>query len=57
MRAVLTCGAGALAAATAAAGVGFQRLTVADSDGVRREVGVWYPSDAPATPQPLGQMS
>jgi predicted dienelactone hydrolase len=42
-------------AATAAAGtVGFQRVTVPDSDGKPREVGIWYPSDAPAVPQPLG---
>ena len=44
-----------LSAATAAAGtVGFQRLTVPDSDDKPREVGIWYPSDAPASPQPLG---
>ena len=42
-------------ATTVAAGtVGFQRVTVADSDGKPREVGIWYPSDAPASPQPLG---
>jgi predicted dienelactone hydrolase len=40
---------------TAAAGtVGFQRVTVADSDGKPREVGIWYPTNAPASPQPLG---
>lgn len=41
--------------ATVAAGtVGFQRVTVPDSDQKPREVGIWYPSDAPASPQPLG---
>jgi predicted dienelactone hydrolase len=40
---------------TAGAGtVGFRRGTVPDSDGKPRDVGVWYPSDAPASPQPLG---
>lgn len=44
-----------LSTATAAAGtVGFQRVTVPDSDGKLHEVGIWYPSDAPAVPQPLG---
>ena len=41
--------------ATAVAGtVGFQRVTVPDSDDKARDVGIWYPSDAPASPQPLG---
>lgn len=40
---------------TAAAGtVGFQRVTLPDSDGKPRDVGIWYPSDAPAAPQSLG---
>jgi predicted dienelactone hydrolase len=44
-----------LSFATAAHGsVGFQRTTVTDSDGTPREVGIWYPSDAPASSQPLG---
>ena len=44
-----------LSTATAAAGtVGFQQATVPDSDGKPREVGIWYPSDAPALAQPLG---
>ncbi len=44
-----------LAAAPGAAGaVGFQRAAVPDSDGKPREVGMWYPSEAPASPQPLG---
>jgi predicted dienelactone hydrolase len=44
-----------LASATAAHGsVGFQRTTVTDSDDKPREVGIWYPSEAAASPQPLG---
>ena len=44
-----------LSATPAAAGaVGFQRVTVPDSGDKPREVGIWYPSDAPAFPQPLG---
>jgi predicted dienelactone hydrolase len=43
-----------LSAATASADVGFQRVTVPDSDEKPREVGIWYPTDAAATPQPLG---
>ena len=44
-----------LSSAPAAAGtVGFQRVAVPDSDDKPREVGIWYPSDALASPQPLG---
>jgi predicted dienelactone hydrolase len=44
-----------LSVASATAGsVGFQRVTVPDSDEKPREVGIWYPSDALASPQPLG---
>jgi predicted dienelactone hydrolase len=42
-----------LAAAPALA-VGFERVTVPDPDGLPLEAGIWYPSDAPALPQPLG---
>ena len=53
--AILTFAIFFVSAATARAGsVGFQRATVPDSDGTSREVGIWYPSDAPAAPQPLG---
>jgi predicted dienelactone hydrolase len=38
----------------AAATVGFQRVSVTDSDDKPREVGIWYPSDAPASAQLLG---
>jgi predicted dienelactone hydrolase len=38
----------------AAGAVGFQRVTVPDSNDKPREVGIWYPSEAPASPQPLG---
>ena len=44
-----------LSVATAAAGtVGFQQVAVPDSQDTPREVGIWYPSEAPASPQPLG---
>jgi len=43
-----------LSALTAAADVGFQRVTVPDSDEQPREVGIWYPTDTAATPQLLG---
>ena len=38
----------------AMATAGFQRATVPDSDDRPRQVGIWYPSDAPASLQPLG---
>jgi len=41
-------------ATTATASIGFQRATVADSENKARDVGIWYPSDSPAGPQPLG---
>ena len=47
----------ALALATAPAlahSVGFQHLTIASGDDKPIDVGVWYPSDAPAGPSPLG---
>ena len=45
----------ALAAAPALAhNVGFQHLTIANGDDKPIEVGVWYPSDSPASPQTLG---
>ena len=43
--------------ATAAGAGGFQKLTVPDSDGKPRDVGIWYPSDAAASPQSLGLYS
>src|SRR3984893_17323619 len=33
---------------------GFQRVTVPDPGDQPLEVGIWYPSDAPASSQPLG---
>jgi predicted dienelactone hydrolase len=42
-----------LAAAPAFA-VGFERVSVPDPDGPPLEAGIWYPSGAPASPQPLG---
>jgi predicted dienelactone hydrolase len=41
-------------AATPAFAVGFERVSVPDPDGPPLEAGIWYPSDAPASPQPLG---
>lgn len=44
-----------LCAATVVSGtVGFERVTVPDSDDKPRQIGIWYPSDTPASPQPLG---
>ena len=44
-----------LSTATGTAGtVGFQRVMVPDSDGKPREVGIWHPTDAVASSQPLG---
>ena len=55
MKIMLSAVAVLISAATAAAGtVGFQRVTVPDSDDKPREVGIWYPSEAPASPQALG---
>jgi predicted dienelactone hydrolase len=42
-----------LAAAPALA-AGFEHVTVPDPDGPPLEAGIWYPTDAPASPQPLG---
>ena len=40
--------------ATPAAAVGFQQVTAPDPDDQPLEVGIWYPSDAAASPQGLG---
>jgi predicted dienelactone hydrolase len=40
--------------AAPALAAGFERVIVPDSDGPPLEAGIWYPSDAPASPQPLG---
>ena len=37
-----------------AGAVGFQRVAVPDSENQPLDVAIWYPSGAPATPQPLG---
>jgi predicted dienelactone hydrolase len=42
-----------LAAAPALA-AGFEHVTVPDPDWPPLEAGIWYPTDAPASPQPLG---
>src|SRR6202041_835915 len=33
---------------------GFERVTVPDPDGPPLEAGMWYPSEAPASSQPMG---
>src|SRR5579864_5624982 len=43
----------ALVAASAHA-AGFQYGTAPNPDGQPLELGIWYPSDAPVSPQPLG---
>jgi predicted dienelactone hydrolase len=39
---------------TPALSAGFERVTVPDPDGPPLEAGIWYPSGAPASSQPLG---
>ncbi|MGO8919271.1 MAG: alpha/beta hydrolase family protein [Stellaceae bacterium] len=39
---------------TPAAAIGFQQGTAPDPDDQPLEIGIWYPSDAPASPQRLG---
>lgn len=41
-------------AATPALAVGFEQVMVPDPDGAPLEVGIWYPSEAPASPLRLG---
>jgi predicted dienelactone hydrolase len=41
-------------AATPALAAGFERVTAPDSDGPPLEAGIWYPSEAPGSSQPLG---
>jgi predicted dienelactone hydrolase len=43
-----------LGAAAHAGDVGFQQMTIADGTDKPLTIGVWYPTGAPATPQPLG---
>jgi predicted dienelactone hydrolase len=40
--------------ATPALSAGFEQIMVPDPAGAPLEVGVWYPSNTPAAPQPLG---
>src|ERR1700733_2298807 len=51
--AIATLGA-LIMAATPALAVGFEQVMVPDPDGPPLEVGIWYPSDAPASSQRLG---
>jgi predicted dienelactone hydrolase len=58
-RTIMNAAVGALAtlltlAAAPALAVGFEHVTVPDPDGAPLEAGIWYPSDAPASPRPLG---
>ena len=39
---------------TPALSAGFEQIVVTDPAGAPLEVGVWYPSNAPSAPQPLG---
>jgi predicted dienelactone hydrolase len=41
-------------ATTPALSAGFERVTVPDPDGPPLDAGIWYPSEAPASAQPLG---
>src|ERR1700761_3519506 len=41
-------------AATPAVAAGFQQILVPDPNGPPLEGGIWYPSNAPASAQPLG---
>jgi predicted dienelactone hydrolase len=43
----------ALAAAPAVANVGYMHLEIPDPTGKPLEIGIWYPSDAPATDMPI----
>src|ERR1700733_1527235 len=51
--AIATLGA-LIMAATPALAVGFEQAVVPDPDGAPLDVGIWYPSDAPASSQRLG---
>jgi predicted dienelactone hydrolase len=52
---ILFAALGTLLVATAPAlSVGFEQVMVPDPDGAPLEVGIWYPSDAPASSQRLG---
>src|SRR5271154_4901158 len=41
-------------AAAPALSAGFERVTVPDPNGPSLEAGIWYPSEAAASPQPVG---
>jgi predicted dienelactone hydrolase len=52
----LAAAVGLAASASAAwCGVGYQHLTIPDPQGPPVEIGVWYPTDAPARPEAVGQ--
>ena len=54
MKIAITALAALMLAATPALAVGFERVTVLDPEGPPLEAGIWYPTDAPASAQPIG---
>jgi predicted dienelactone hydrolase len=54
MNIAVTALATLMLATTPALSAGFQRVTVPDPGGPPLEGGIWYPSEAPASVQPLG---
>jgi predicted dienelactone hydrolase len=54
MTRILCSAAMLVALATSAGAVGFQIVSVPDDSSPPLEVGIWYPSDAPVSSQPLG---
>jgi predicted dienelactone hydrolase len=54
MNPIISTAMAMLLLATPAGAVGFQQATAPDPDDQPLEIGIWYPSDAPASPQRLG---
>jgi predicted dienelactone hydrolase len=54
MNAIAPAVTGLMLLATQAGAVGFQQVTAPDPDDRPLEIGIWYPSDASASPQRLG---
>jgi predicted dienelactone hydrolase len=57
MKLAATALATLMLAATPAHSAGFERVTVPDPDGPPLEAGIWYPSGASASSQPIGAYS
>ena len=51
------CGLGGALAAETPVNAGFETVTIPDGAGPGIEAGIWYPTDAPASPQRLGGWS